>query len=60
MRQLGDQKTLEIGLNAEFLYGIARAYLVDTAVLRVASPRHPVLFEDRDDRYLLMPIRLDG
>jgi len=57
--ELTDQDTFEIGLNAEFLRSIACTYAADMAVLRLIDPRRPVLFEDHDDRYLLMPIKLE-
>jgi DNA polymerase III subunit beta len=57
--QLADVDTFEIGFNAEFLRSIARAYEADTAVVRLIAPNRAVVFEDQEDRYLLMPITLD-
>jgi DNA polymerase-3 subunit beta len=57
--QLADQDTFEIGFNAEFLRTLAGTYVSDIAIVRLTNPRGLVLFEDRDDRYLLMPIDLD-
>jgi DNA polymerase III subunit beta len=48
----------EIGLNPGFLTDVTRAFRHDTVVVKLGSPRRVVLFEDGDDRYLLMPIKL--
>lgn len=57
--ELSDADTFEIGFNAGFLRSIARAYEADTAVVRLIAPNRAVVFEDQEDRYLLMPITLD-
>lgn len=48
-----------VGFNAEFFASIVKVYGSATATLRLISPLRPGLFVDGDDRYLLMPIRLN-
>jgi DNA polymerase III subunit beta len=59
-KRAGAVNEIEVGVNPEFLAAAVSGYQTDTVVLRLISPRRPLLFEDGEDRYLVMPIRLDA
>lgn len=51
--------TLEIGVNPDFALDAAKIAKGDELTLRFITPLRPILWEDGDDRVLLMPVRLN-
>lgn len=47
------------GFNPDFLLDILKAHVGETVTVRLLAPKRPALFVEGDDRYLLMPIRLN-
>jgi DNA polymerase-3 subunit beta len=50
---------IEFGLNPTFMRDLTKITQSEDMVIRMISPLRPALVEDQDDRYLIMPIRLN-
>jgi DNA polymerase-3 subunit beta len=53
--EVADGNAVEVAFNPTFLLSVARACHAETVVIKLRGSSHTVLFEDEQDRYLVMP-----
>lgn len=59
IRRAGAVEEIEFGINPSFALDCAKVATGDALTMRLISPLRPALFEDGEDRFLVMPIRLN-